>query len=53
MVYSLQVMRVAGKKVTDPRDKKSEILKKWKTHFRQKTHLIVVVVESCQNNSWW
>ena len=48
-----RVMTPSGKKAIDLRDKKGEILEKWKTHFRQKTHLIVVVVESCQNNSWW
>jgi hypothetical protein len=53
MVYSFQAMKVTGKKVIDPRHKKSEILKKSKTHFCQKTNLIVVVVQRCQNNSWW
>ena len=53
MPIDFQVMRVTGKKVIDPRHKKSEIMKKWKTGFCKMAGLIVVLVPSCQNNSWW
>ena len=53
MVYSFQVMRATGKKVIEKLNKNFEILKKWKTHFCQKTDLIVLIVPSRQNNSWW